>query len=206
LTPGDARGIMKLMGWLHDITAILGAVPWERFIPKKKVRWEELGELFHEYREPLETKPKEPCLPCGNWHLTAIAGALEEAVREARNKGIEHPDTLFQLKRAERELVNAERGDFIPVKIVDLPEADKRIVEWVMPKFKELRGEFDKLAETKSIEHLEKLAAKASQYDEQYYRMMWERTHPEIATKETCEECVALEALKTWLERRKERS
>lgn len=100
------------------------------------------------------------CIPCGDSHFSTVSGALAEAMRFARDGGIEHPEVLTRIAHAEDELNVFEREDGTPEKIVALPPEEKALMDEMLVASRQLRH---RLSGVTDIQSLEKAAAEAQE-------------------------------------------
>lgn len=124
----------------------------------------------------IETKPETKgtaCLPCGKWHFQTASGALEEALRFARQHGVNHPEVMSRLDIAGREIVNAERIDFAPENIANLTDREKKVAIWAAGSLRDMRHDLDNLDKSQSLDDLEKLTVKSGAYSKEYRQRMW---------------------------------
>lgn len=98
------------------------------------------------------------CIPCGSDHFSTVSGELSEAMRFARREGIEHPEVLVRIAHAEDELNVFEREDGSPDKVVALPPHEKKLMNKMLNRSRELRHA---LKEIKDVDSLEQVAAQA---------------------------------------------
>lgn len=126
--------------------------------------------------EPPEVEPEVPpvelnpakgtaCLACTSDHLSTVIGALNEAMRFARDGGVEQEEVLRRLEMATDELNICERIDLAPDKTATLGEKEKEVAKWVLPRLRKIRHS---LKEVGSTEDLELIAATAIEIRENY--------------------------------------
>ena len=114
----------------------------------------------------LRERPKgTACLACARDHLATVSGALGEALRFARSDGIGHPEAQRRLALAEEEVAIMERIDLAPEALVALPPEEKSLAEEVLVRGRGLRQE---LGEVKDLETLERVAASASLFRQEF--------------------------------------
>lgn len=153
---------------------------------------------------PTETKtsPGSPsagtaCLPCTRDHYSTTSAALSEGLRFARSEGMKHAEVIRRLGIALDELNIMERIDLAPDQIGRLNEPARKLAIWALNNSRELRHT---IGEIKTVDDMEKAAAQAARVREEF---MTKYGEVRKSSTEECEECGALEALKTYLERRK---
>ncbi len=96
------------------------------------------------------------CLPCSASHLSTVSGELTEAIRFARDGGIQHPEVMFRIADAEDQLNALERIDGAPTKVAKLPPDERALMNDVLKTSRNIRHV---LTEVKSVDDLENLAA-----------------------------------------------
>ena len=140
------------------------------------------------------TEAGTACITCSSEHFSESSGALEEAMRFARDKGIDHAEVLKRVRHSRDELNNLERFDLSPQQIARLPEIEKPIARWAVTKSRELRHSINGLS---SIADLEEASAQAADIADEFekktmvLKQHYEREiHPEVAD------------LRGWLEER----
>lgn len=93
------------------------------------------------------------CLPCTRSHLHTVAGLLKEALRFAREEGINHPEVVNRLDAAAEELAVLERVDLAPENIQNSPEKEKQVIYAVLPEIRKLRQEVvNNITDAKKLE------------------------------------------------------
>jgi len=112
------------------------------------------------------------CLECVRDHLKTASALLNEAVRFARSEGVAHKEVRTRVVIAEDELLAAIRLDLIPAKIKDLPEKEKELARWAAKEMRSLRHD---LSDAKTLEDLEKAAARAfelrTEFEGKYFEL-----------------------------------
>lgn len=100
------------------------------------------------------------CLPCTRAHLITIAGTLKEALRFARDEGINHKEVLDRLDAAAEEIAVMERFDLSPEKVDNAPEHEKKVIrEVILPKIRTIRQNL--INNVQKVEDLEEIAVSA---------------------------------------------
>jgi hypothetical protein len=99
------------------------------------------------------------CIACSRSHMATIAGALEEAIRFARDGGVTDPEAIRRIDTAEKEINIMERIDLSPEAIQNSPEKDQTLARHFLPKIRSLRQNIGQIT---SVEKLEKAASEAS--------------------------------------------
>lgn len=99
------------------------------------------------------------CLPCTRAHLLTVAGALKEALRFAREGGVQHPEVQDRLDAAAEEIVVMERFDLAPEKVANAPDHEKEALRELIPKIRTMRQNL--INNVKSVEDLEEIAVQA---------------------------------------------
>jgi hypothetical protein len=105
------------------------------------------------------------CLQCTEDHLSTIVGALNEAMRFARDSGIEGEEVQKRLAIATDELNICERIDLAPDKTAALDPAEKEVAKWVLPLLRALRHDIKGI---KEVDGLEQVAAATIEMRTQY--------------------------------------
>lgn len=149
-----------------------------------------------------ESPPSSPsvgtaCLSCTRDHFSTTSAALSEGLRFARSEGMKDAEVARRLGIALDELNIMERIDLAPDQIGMLNEPARKLAIWALNKSRELRHA---IGEIKTVDDMEKAAAQAAKLREEFMAKYGEVRE---SSAEECEECGALEALKTYLERRK---
>jgi hypothetical protein len=145
-----------------DYTTLIEAMPRYSALPQLQA-----PTPLPESHAPLVTTPVEvtstdvatSCLACSRSHLTTIAGALDEALRFARDEGVTSSEVLKRIDIAEREINIMERIDLSPDAIANSPEEEQEFVRPFMPKIRELR---QNIGQIRSVDKLEETAAEAN--------------------------------------------
>lgn len=101
------------------------------------------------------------CITCSRAHILGIRGSLREALRFAREDGVEHPEVIKRVDNAAEELVTMERFDLTPEQIKNSPPEEKEIIEETLPKIRELRQNL--INNIDNVEDLEEAAALAGE-------------------------------------------
>lgn len=144
-------------------------------------------------REGAETGTA--CITCSDEHFSEVSGALNEAMRFARNKGIENDEVIKRIRHAREELNAMERFDLSPQQIINLPEIEKPVARWAVATSRELRHSLNTV---KNSDDLEKVAAQASDAaDELEKKTMHLKKHYEGEIHPSIPD------LRQWLEERK---
>jgi hypothetical protein len=86
-----------------------------------------------------ESNVSVACIPCVRAHVSAAAGFLTEALRMGRGDGLTHPEVANRINLAQGEIVSAERIDLTPEAILRAPREEKAVIEWLLPRIRELR-------------------------------------------------------------------
>jgi hypothetical protein len=114
---------------------------------------------------PLNPAKGTACLACTADHLSTVIGALNEAMRFARDGGVDQEEVQRRLEMATDELNICERIDLAPDKTAALGAKEKEVAKWVLPHLRKLRHS---LKEIDSTEELELIAATAIEVRETY--------------------------------------
>ena len=107
---------------------------------------------------------KTGCIPCAKAHLLGVMGSLEEALRFAREDGIEHEEVQNRIDNAAKELIMLERYDLTPDKIENLEEEKRELINEILTDIREVRQNI-----LNRIDSLEDLENEASNVSEIYY-------------------------------------
>lgn len=110
-------------------------------------------------RPAIKEEVSTACLSCSRSHLSTVSGALGEAIRFAREEGIEHPEVQRRLNLAEDEINIMERIDLSPDALSRAEPREKQVAEEYLPKIRRLRQQ---IGEVTSFPKLEEVAADAS--------------------------------------------
>ncbi len=98
------------------------------------------------------------CLSCSRAHLAAVAGALNEALRFAREDGVGDSEAVQRVNLAENEITIMERIDLSPAKIAATSPAERAVVEAFLPRIRSLR---QKISNITTLQDLETAAVEA---------------------------------------------
>ena len=79
------------------------------------------------------------CVPCLRGHISAVSGALTEALRMSRGEGIATPDVAERIRLAQDEITIAERKDLTPEAILASSPVEREIIDEFLPRVRELR-------------------------------------------------------------------
>lgn len=110
------------------------------------------------------------CIPCSKAHISAIAGALNEAIRPARDNGITDLEVIDRLGIATSELAAMERIDLAPYKIARLKGEEKEFATWIVTKTRDLRHSLDGI---NNVEKLEQAAKEATDFQDEFLPQFW---------------------------------
>lgn len=119
------------------------------------------GELGENSAPPMATESKASsipsgCVPCSIGHLGTCSGLLNEAIRFARNDGIENDEVINRVNMCLDELNTMERVDLRPEMIQDLSDWEKDLANKALGLSRSLRHNLEGLA---NFEGLEQTAA-----------------------------------------------
>lgn len=137
------------------------------------------------------------CIVCSDEHFSETSGALSEAIRFARDKGVGDREVTRRVRHAREELNAMERFDLSPQQVASLPEDEKPVGRWAVSKSRELRHALNSIS---SVDDLEKVAAQASDVADEFEQKTMElkkRYEGEIETN--------VVDLRKWLEGRKKK-
>lgn len=126
--------------------------------------WEPLPDLdvaeLGPHEEPAATAVATACVSCSRSHLSAVSGALGEAIRFAREeKNIMHPEVQRRIMLAEDEATIMERIDLAPDALAASPPEEREVIETYLPRIRKLR---QALGSITSYQLLEDTAVEAS--------------------------------------------
>lgn len=107
---------------------------------------------------PAASAKGTACLVCTADHLSTLTGALNEAMRFARDGGVDQDEVQRRLLLATDELNICERIDLAPDRTAGLGPKERDVATWVLPQLRSLRHS---LKEVASPDDLEQVAAKA---------------------------------------------
>lgn len=149
-------------------------------------------------RPPIdEIASATACLSCTRDHFSTISGALAEALRFARDEGMDNKDVQGRIGLALDEHNAMERIDLAAEAITKLTGKEKELAEWSLKKSRELRH---MVGEIETVNDLEKAAAKAANVRREF-TSLYSGTKQTYA--EECTGCEALADLGDFLEKRK---
>jgi hypothetical protein len=98
------------------------------------------------------------CIPCSQDHLSTCSGLLAEALRFARNDGVESPEVISRIGLCGDELNALERVDLRPELTSQLPDWERKIANGVLTGSRDLRHD---MAEVLTVDALENVAGRA---------------------------------------------
>lgn len=98
------------------------------------------------------------CIPCSQDHLSTCSGLLAEALRFARNNGVESTEVISRVGLCGDELNALERVDLRPELTSQLPDWERDIANGVLTGSRDLRHD---MAEISSVRDLENVAGRA---------------------------------------------
>lgn len=101
------------------------------------------------------------CVPCARAHLIGVRGDLREALRFARESGMDHPEARRRIDHAAEEVVMLERYDLTPEAIAKAPPEEQAVIRELLPGIRKLRQRL--LNQIHDVEDLELAAIEASQ-------------------------------------------
>ncbi len=113
-----------------------------------------------------EKKVGTACIACGLSHIATCAGALNEAVRFAR-EDITSNEVVKRINTCVSEIAICEREDLSPVNIVKLNPEEKALADTMATEIRDIRHGLEWF---KSKEDIEELAAKAAILQEKVNR------------------------------------
>ena len=116
------------------------------------------------------------CVPCARAHLIGVRGDLREALRFARESGVDHPEARRRIDHAAEEVVMLERYDLTPEAIAKAPPEEQAVIRELLPGIRRLRQRL--LNQIHDVEDLELAAIEASQL----YETLQARTRKAQAT------------------------
>ncbi len=96
-------------------------------------------EPYSNYAPEMEEDIATGCIPCSRAHILGIKGALKEALRFAREDGINHPEAIRRIDYATEELIDMERFDLSEEQIQNSPPEQKQMVDDIETDLRELR-------------------------------------------------------------------
>jgi len=99
------------------------------------------------------------CLQCTDDHLSTLVGALNEAMRFARESGVDQAEVQRRLHIATDELNICERIDLAPDKTANLGPAEKKVAGWILPKLRKIRHQLKEVTDADSLEQVAAMAA-----------------------------------------------
>lgn len=205
------------MQWWTLVIDGLSKIPWERIAVRPKVSEPvkfsipgtvTVGEAPKAEELPEEKAPvvgeegiKEgtACNICSDEHFSRASGALSEALRFAKDKGMKNPEVIRRIRSARDELNSMERFDLAPEAIVKLRDSEQNVARWALSHSRDLRHQINGLI-AGTPDDLETVAAKAAELSDEFMRKVWELPQD---IRESCPECKGLETLKEYLERRR---
>ncbi len=177
--------------------------------PEKEI----VGKVSHEPEKPSEIalqgileaslgeeaiKGGTACNICSDEHFNRVSGALSEALRFARDKGMKDTEVIRRIRHARDELNTMERFDLAPEQIVKVTEAEQEVARWALSQSRDLRHQINALV-AGSVDDLERVAANAAKISDEFMKRVWGLPQ-EI--RAGCPECIGLETLKEYLEKR----
>ena len=140
-----------------------------------------IEELRHSERHPSVHRPGEACTICGKDHFSTIAGGLAEAMRFARDGGIDHPEVFARIAHCEDELNAFERWDGSPEKVAELPPDEKSLMDDMLIASRNLRH---RIATVTSIETLEQAAVEAKSKRQEFGTKLFRLARKKLKQKD----------------------
>jgi hypothetical protein len=92
------------------------------------------------------------CVPCSIGHLGTCSGLLNEAMRFARNDGVESDEVITRVNMCLDELNALERVDLRPEMIHGLPEWEKGLAERALSLSRAIRHDLEQLPTVSGLE------------------------------------------------------
>lgn len=152
----DPRDLLAQLPKPPDPWGLLPPPPWEAGgTPDAAKPIEAPPEPQH---QPQAIARGTACTVCGKDHFSVVAGGLAEAMRFARDGGIEHPEVIRRIQHCEDELNTFERWDGSPVEVAKLSPGEKPIIEEMLVASRNLRHQ---LSGVRDVAGLETVAADA---------------------------------------------
>lgn len=108
--------------------------------------------------EPSEETAGTACIPCSINHLSTCSGLLSEAMRFAREDGIDNREVITRIGLCQDELNAMIREDLRPEKVAVLGSQDKQLANKILVSGRDLGHELENLS---SVDDLETISAKA---------------------------------------------
>lgn len=149
--------------------------------------------------ENTEAKGGTACTICTMEHFSVTSGALAEALRFARNEGLNSKEAIKRIRQANQELNMAERIDLAPEEVTKLPEDEKEVAHWALPKSRDLRHSINSAL---TVEDLEKASAQAANLADTFSEKLI-KCKPGVTKEEPKPLPPEIEALRKMVEERK---
>lgn len=119
---------------------------------------EETPESLPPSLEVSQEKAGTACIPCSVNHLSTCSGLLSEAMRFAREDGIDNHEVITRIGLCQDELNAMEREDLRPEKVIELNQQDKEFANKLLTGSRDLRHGLENLS---SVDDLETISANA---------------------------------------------
>lgn len=132
---------------------------------------------------PKNIKEGTVCVACSRDHFSTASAALSEAMRFAREKGMQDIEVMKRLGTALDELNIMERIDLAPENIVLLKGQEKNLAEWGLSKSRDLRH---KITAIQDPENLEKIAAEAANIRTKFLSKLWQVSTTDGSVEKLC--------------------
>jgi len=127
-------------------------------IAKAVPQSEETPESLPPSLEVSQEKAGTACIPCSVNHLSTCSGLLSEAMRFAREDGIDNREVITRIGLCQDELNAMEREDLRPEKVIELNQQDKEFANKLLTGSRGLRHGLETLS---SVDDLETISANA---------------------------------------------
>lgn len=119
-------------------------------------------EVLTQYADRLKALEKELAGPAPQ--TTVAVASLKEALRFAREDGLEHPEVQIRMERTEEEINALERVKLVPENLKKLSPEQRQAAKDALPELRKARQ--DLLNHTHSVDELEEVTARIAVIDQ----------------------------------------
>jgi hypothetical protein len=105
------------------------------------------------------------CMACSRSHLSTVSGALNEALRFARDEGMSSPEVQKRILMGEDEINIMERIDLSAESLQTSPPEEADAARQYLPKIRKLR---QRIGQIDSVDKLEQAASDASVLSQEF--------------------------------------
>lgn len=134
---------------------------------------------------------------------TVASASLKEALRFAREDGMEHPEVQMRVQRTEEAINHLERVQLAPEQLAKLPPDQAKAAKAALPELRKARQ--DLLNHTQTADDLEAVTARIAALDQQLNPPPPPETVQQLAEQaKTLNSKFRRDVMKAWQDRKKE--